>query len=46
MPGNIAKYYANYSDAVTKKQQKNMLIFSDSVLSRVKIFDFNKSLGK
>ena len=46
MPGNIAKYYANYSDAVTKKQQKNMLIFSDSVPSRVKIFDFNKALGK
>ena len=37
----------SYSDAVTKKakqkQQKNILIFSDSIPSRIKMYDLNKA---
>ena len=35
----------SYSDALTKKtEQENILIFSDSIPSRIKIYNFNKAL--
>ena len=35
----------SYSDALTKKtEQKNILIFSDSIPSRIKMYNFNKAL--
>ena len=39
-PGN-----KSYSDALTKKaEQENILIFSDSIPSRIKMYNFNKAL--
>ena len=35
----------SYSDALTKKtEQENILIFSDSIPSRIKMYNFNKAL--
>ena len=34
----------SYSDAITKQKQENILIFSDSIPSRIRMYNYNKAL--
>ena len=34
----------SYSETITKKQPENILIFSDSIPSKIKMYNFNKAL--
>ena len=38
-PGNWS-----YSNIITKKQHKNIVLFSDGISNRIETYDFNKAL--